>query len=158
MEFSKYFNKEGKILFASIAYEVSKRKRADDITGREWDKISSALWGNTPMAYWFTMPKQRISSMHNPAMCRMLGYTENELKAMSLGDIPPQKRTFRRSVRVWKIIQWRWHNYTGHFVSEERWQHFLRRHPSNPNHIWRQALSYGSFPWHNRAETVRRID
>jgi len=80
------FNKEGKNIVASIAYEVSKRKRAE-ILLEESETRYRQLYEAITDGILITDAETKNFKYANPAMCRMLGYTENELKAMSLGDI-----------------------------------------------------------------------
>ena len=84
------FNKEGKNIVASIAYEVSKRKRAE-ILLEESETRYRQLYEAITDGILIADAETKSFKYANPALCRMLGYTEEELKTMSLGDIHLKK-------------------------------------------------------------------
>ena len=88
------FDKEGKNILATIVYEVNKRKRAEVLL-EESEERYRLLYEAITDGILITDTETKTFKYANPAMCRMLGYTEEELRMMSLMDIHPKQDSQR---------------------------------------------------------------
>ena len=83
------FDKEGKNILATIAYEINKRKRAE-ILLEESEERYRLLYEAITDGILIADVETKTFKYANPALCRMLGYTEEELRTLGLEDIHPK--------------------------------------------------------------------
>jgi hypothetical protein len=88
------FDKDGKNILATIAYEINKRKRAEVLL-EESEERYRLLYEAITDGILIADTETRTFKYANPALCRLLGYTEEELRMMSLEDIHPKQESQR---------------------------------------------------------------
>jgi PAS domain S-box-containing protein len=85
-------NTEGAIThFVAVKENITERKQAEKAV-RESEKKYRTLFESSPDGILITEIETKKYKYANPAMCRLLGYSENEIKDMKIDDIHPSDK------------------------------------------------------------------
>ncbi len=87
---SPVFNKEGEVVATiHIAKDITERKRAEEASG-ESEKRYRTLFESAAEGILIADIEAKKLKYANPAICTMLGYSQEEFTKMSVGDIHPK--------------------------------------------------------------------
>ena len=85
------YNKNGELIGSNSVYrDITKQKQAEEAL-KESEENYKALFQGTAEGILVTDIEKKRFRYANPAICRMLDYTEQELKRMSVADIHPKE-------------------------------------------------------------------
>ena len=71
-----------------VTHEITERKRSEEILHQSYDELR-AIYNGMPEGLLIADAETKRFIKTNPAMCQMLGYSEDELLSMSVKDIHP---------------------------------------------------------------------
>ncbi len=85
---SRYVDPAGKRFIVGVIRDITERKRTEEAM-RDSEERYRALAEHSADGILIAERETKMFQYANPAMCRMLGYTERELKTLSVSDLIP---------------------------------------------------------------------